>query len=597
MQEENPSASAASTNALVDRPGVSERAEAAGAPNPAPENSDLAAVSGEYEYFFENAMDLCCVANTQGYFLKVNNAFRVVLGYSEAQLLTVPFLDMVHPEDLAATVAELEKLGEGGRSLAFANRYRTADDNIVWLEWNCRPAPGGNLVAVARDITERKRMESLISSTNSLLHRQATELAEARDRAETSARTKSQFLANMSHEVRTPMNGIIGMADFLLETQLSAEQQEAVRIMRNSAHALLSVLNDVLDFSKIEAGKIELNERAVDLRKLGHELKELLRFSFTQKEIRFSCKIAETVPHSVWIDPDRLRQVLMNLLINSFKFTDSGGAVELRIAIDRPPRMRPRLQFTVIDSGWGIDQGLLQTIFDPFVQGDAEPGNRTSSKRPSGAGLGLAISRQLVERMEGTIVARSVVGQGSEFEFNLPLRQVPVGAEWSTPAAAGAEHSKIGKSNQSRHTGDPVSASRPAAAAGQVSLPTYVKPRVLVAEDNSVNQLVASKLLAQCGCEVSLVSSGEGAVAAALTDDFDVIFMDLEMPGKDGYTATREILQEKPGQLIVALTAHALPSVRSDCLATGMRAFVVKPVRLGELRQVLETLGVNTEAL
>lgn len=397
----------------------------------------------------------------------------------------------------------------------------------------------GGAVRTFTDVTERKRVER--------------EMAAARDAAEAGARARTEFLAVMSHEIRTPLNAVIGLSGLLQDATLPPEQAAHARLIREAGDHLLAVVNDILDFSSLESGRLQLEETAFDPRAETAVAVELLETQARGKGLQMQAEIGADVPARVVGDPGRLRQVLLNLLNNAVKFTDAGG---VRLTLRRLPAGpgEVRLGFAVEDSGIGIPPEAVPHLFSAFRQVDA-----STSRRFGGTGLGLAISRQLVERMGGGIRVESEPGRGSVFSFDILLRAAML---------------------------DPPAGSQPPAAPAQ-EMPRL---RILLAEDNSTNRLVLTHRLQQMGHRTDAVSDGREALEAAQARPYDLIIMDMMMPGMDGLEATRAI-RALPGAAaripIIGLTAAAMREDEEACLTAGMDSYERKPIGTERLRAAI----------
>ena len=386
----------------------------------------------------------------------------------------------------------------------------------------------------------------------------AIDLVTAREIAEAASRTKGEFLANVTHEVRTPLHGIIGMTELVLDTPVTPIQREHLHTVRRSAEHLLTVINDVLDFSKIEAGKLNVEKIDFSLRTLVNDAMQpfLMR---ADRRCELSADVTPDVPDVRVGDPHRLRQVLTNLIGNAVKFTDN-GAVVVRVE----PALTDRdgvvaLHFSVIDTGIGIPADKLDAVFEAFTQADG-----STTRRYGGTGLGLTICRQLVDLMQGRIWVESVPMQGCAFHVELPL-----------PA--------------SRGTGAAAEVAPDGIAPTVLAAPRVGRRlRVLVADDNPVNRTITRHLLERRGHVATFATNGLEALDLLQTARFDLVLMDLQMPAVDGLEATASIRDCErttgvPRVAIVALTAHAMPQDRQRCLDAGMDGFLSKPLRAGEL--------------
>jgi signal transduction histidine kinase/ActR/RegA family two-component response regulator len=399
-----------------------------------------------------------------------------------------------------------------------------------------------------RSMKEAQGRTAALEAARADLEARNQELVSARDAAESGGRARSEFLAVMSHEVRTPMNAVIGMTTLLLDTELTAEQRAFVETIRSSGDALLTILNDALDYSKIDAGRVELESLAFNPASDARQVIDLMHAQAAARRNTLTLTVADNVPRGVRSDPGRVRQVLLNLVSNALKFTE-GGAVTVRVAYER--KGRPTLVLSVRDTGIGMTPEVQGQLFRPFTQADA-----STTRRFGGTGLGLAISHRLATLLGGSLTVESEPGVGSTFTLRVPVT-----------LARNREETPL-LSPTSLAPGPPL--------------------RVLVAEDNAVNQKVIALMLGRLGHRVDTVANGAEAIAAVERAPYDLVLMDVQMPEIDGIAATRAIRAMPTHRRvpIVALTANVFADDRARCFEAGMTDFLAKPVR----REALVTL-------
>ncbi|HZV07179.1 MAG TPA: ATP-binding protein [Gemmataceae bacterium] len=526
------------------------------------------------------------MSDTEGGAVYLNQRWREFTGVQTANPADIQ--QVVHPEDLTALYGEWEKARLTGTTYEVEYRLRHgADGAYRWFLARAVPVRDahGKIVGwygTSTDIEEHKQKERKTRLLNEELEQRVLartrELAVAKTAAEAANRAKSEFLANMSHEIRTPMNGILGMTELALDTELRPEQREYLETVKSSAGSLLTILNDILDFSKIEAGKLDLDPHPFTLRaSLGDTLRPLTTRAH-KKGLQLVCHIAANAPDDLVADCGRLKQIVINLVGNAIKFTER-GEITVRVTEEARTIEDVVLRFAVSDTGIGIPAERRGVIFAPFEQADG-----STARKYGGTGLGLAITSRLVELMGGRIEVKSEVGQGSTFEFTARFGLV------AKPIKPSELLTAIEQASQSSSRAVPRHAGRVCETVEQ-SLPPL---RILLVEDNVVNQRVGTKLLEKQGHTVVLAGNGREALAALDSASFDVVLMDVQMPEMDGFEATAVLRQREAGtdrhQLIIALTAHAMQGDRERCLAAGMDGYVSKPLQAGELMKAIREL-------
>ncbi|MFL6658975.1 MAG: ATP-binding protein [Massilia sp.] len=504
----------------------------------------------------------------EGRFVRFNRQFRAFHQLSGEQLLGAKIEDFTPPAWANSTSQEDELAWRTGQMVSNERRVPECDPPLDLVLNRIVINSGGQayLLGFSIDVSEQRAARDAMQ--------RAVESAQAASRA------KSEFLANMSHEIRTPMNGILGMTELVLESPLQPEQRDDISLVKASADALLTIVNDILDFSKIEAGKLDLEEVPFDLRTLVHDTVRSMALRAQQKGLLLQCDVPPRLARSMKGDPGRLRQVLINLLGNAIKFTQQ-GSVTLTLEIGQETEDGCAISFAVSDTGIGIPLEKQKLIFEAFSQVDG-----STTRQFGGTGLGLTICRRLIILMQGDIEVHSEPGKGSTFRFSIPLRHAASGVL--------AQDSEL--------------AAVPLAPEPLLALPTQLELaehgadnasglRILLAEDNPVNQRLALRLLEKLGHRIVLVDNGIDALERATHSNFDLILMDVQMPGLDGLTATRRIRQwevDHGGHVpIIAMTARAMQGDRERCLEAGMDDYMSKPIDSERLRQLVSRFHVE----
>lgn len=501
--------------------------------------SELKRVTQERDRFFNLSVDMIAIGNLQGYFTLINPAWEKVLGFSEAELTTQPYIDFVHPEDRAATLIEAQKLAQGEQAIGFENRYRTLDGSYRWFSWNVVSLPEQNIFyAAARDISEQQaalneRKQAELEREEVLKREQA-----AREEAERANRIKDEFLAVLSHELRTPLNPILGWSQMLQSGKLNpAKTAEAIAIIERNAKLQVQLINDLLDVSRIIRGKLILNATLVDIASVITNAINTVRLAALAKSIEIQIDITRQI--MVMGDATRLQQVVWNLLSNAVKFTPAGGEIKVYLtSVDN------NAQIQVIDTGIGIRAEFLPYVFDRFQQEDA-----STTRRFGGLGLGLAIARQVVELHGGTIAVDSLgEGFGATFTVQIPLAANAI----QTPIISELPESSASLSGT----------------------------HILVVDDDLDSREFIAFVLAQEQATVTTAKSGSEALKALSEGVADLLVSDIGMPDMDGYTLMRIIRASEHGKSIpaIALTAYAGEMDEQRAINAGFQRHIAKPI-------------------
>jgi PAS domain S-box-containing protein len=503
-------------------------------------------IEKRYLSMTQNALDAVIVMNSEGKVIEWNHQAEVQFGWTEQEALDVDLADLIIPEKLR----DMHRKGirrfmtTGVHSILNKRIELSALHKMgheLPVELTVSPIKWADtylFTAFVRDITVEKLTEK--------------ELVKAKEAAELATQAKSDFLATMSHEIRTPLNGIIGLSHLLKETQLNAEQFQYVDFMIKSENSLLSIINNILDFSKIESGKITLEQAGLDIKTCMDDTIAVMEVLARAKSLDLTYSIDPEVPNLIMGDIWRLRQILINLVGNAIKFTQSGGVhVSISEANEHPQK---KIKFTVKDTGIGITKEQVQYLFEPFTQFDS-----STTRKFGGTGLGLAITKNLIELMHGNIwVEESEIG--ASFCFTIAYQTM-----------------------DDQHQGEDYS--------NQVNAAEKLSAKILIAEDNEINQMVLLKMLEKEGYQADIANNGAQVLDALGNDEYDLIFMDIHMPEMDGVAVTKKIKELFPPEAqprIIAVTADAFESDRERYMAMGMQDYISKPIRWEQLRRVIQ---------
>ena len=504
----------------------------------------------------EAAGEFIWEVNADGRYIYASRRVTEVLGIEPEALLGHTPFDFVPEEDREDVRRRSWEIHAAGLPFRnFEHRVRRSDGANLWISISGVPSfdSSGSIAGyrgASLDITKHRDYER--------------ELLLQKEAAEAAGRAKSNFLAMMSHEIRTPLNSVLGFADLVLGTPLNSEQREHLETIRSSGDALLVLLNDILDFSKIESGRMEIEIRPVELERCIREVLDLYQLNASAKSLTLTAAIAPDVPRFLLTDRSRVRQILLNLVGNAVKFTNHGGIrIEASVRHATAESGAARIRMTIVDTGIGISAEQRERLFNPFTQADS-----STTRRFGGTGLGLAISRRLATLLDGELGLLDRQGTGSAFYVDIPAR---IPTEQEIRAVSREPEADIFRADSQPHFDGRA-------------------PRVLVVDDNALNQRLTTHLLDQLGAQTATASSAAECFEKLAVTDYDIVLMDVQMPVMDGLEATRHIRSLKNGRTItiVALTADAMIGDRERCIEAGMNDYLTKPLRRDELARILQ---------
>ncbi len=506
----------------------------------------------ELERFFDISLDMLCIANSDGYFKRISPAFTRTLGWSVEEMTARPFIEFVHPEDREATLAEVERqVASGEIVLHFENRYQHKDGTWRILSWRSIPQPGGLMYATARDITEQKQHEIEISNLNRDLELQAAEAESARQDADRANLAKSEFLSRMSHELRTPLNAILGFGQLLEMGKLGAEDRKSVAYILKGGNHLLKLIDEVLDIARIESGRLNVSVEPVSLSDILTDAILLVRPMAAGRQVTVDDRITGGAEQFAAADNQRLKQVLINLLNNAVKYNREGGSITVSCRAARGDR----LTIAVADTGPGIPASKLARLFKPFDRLDAEQTD------VEGTGLGLALSKGLVEAMGGRIWAESQVDAGTTFFVELRRTDSPA-------------KSMDGEIDGVADSEEP----------GEIRTVLYI-------EDNISNLRLVETIL-QRRPNVKLIPAMDGHVGIGLAKDHqpDLVLLDLDLPDMHGREVLRALRDDPASRDIPVVVVSADATERQIARLTdaGAHSYLTKPIEVKKFLQVLD---------
>ena len=547
------------------------------------EHKKAESILERYQLISKYAQDIVLLMGRDGRIIEANEAAINAYGYTHDELLSMNIFDLREPETLEKISKQMQLADSEG--ILFETNHKREDGSTFPVEVSSRGTmiEGRRvLLSIIRDITERKRLEEELriawDELEQRVQERTAELSEAKENlevineklkveiaeheqtekdllkskeaAEAAVEAKAAFLANMSHELRTPLNAVIGFSSLLLDDNITQEQKEDIESIRNGGEALLAIIDDILEFTRAEKEKMELDHQPFSLKHCIEESLDMVAVQASKKGLTLSQTINYGTPDTIIGDHGRLRQILVNLLTNAVKFTDKGD-VSVSVSSKAVEGNQHQIFFNVKDAGIGIPQNRMNEIFEPFAQVE-----RTLSRKRDGVGLGLAITKHLVELMGGKIWTESIQGQGTTFSFTIQAETIP---------GKQLDFGKIDRGVTSE------------------SFPGLKPMRILVAEDNLSNQRVLVEMLKRLGYRADAVADGREVIQALERQDYDLVLMDIKMPEMDGITTAQVIRNLRPenGPKIGAITAFALEGDREKCLEAGMDDYIAKPVQIG----------------